>query len=864
MLRDIRSSDGRLPDTAGLPLEYSIAHSVVEEFVLNHQPSDVLTELVQNEFDAGGSRVEVAFGEASLRVSGNGVPVGPAGWKRLSVMLGRGHVAGSDRVIKPKTNSIGSKNFGLRSLFLFGDQIYIRSGGRQTVLDVSRGTLLKPRPEVGSRKSRGIHIEVPYRTGHNNGLEPFGPDKEEQVLASFSRDLTPILIKLVQPGTAKSLQELVVSSERCGTRIRWKQSAEQVRSPRRGIKVVQRSARAREVSTNGSRSESRRKLEEIEFQKAYRIPAEFGGHTMPDYFKASGNRIRLAVSVRVYRGRIDLREPGRFFYPLGLRHGLTGTAVNVNAPFQLDSDRSQIVDPINNSWNAWLLDLAADLTVELLVSDWLDRFGPDAYLALDEVGYPATTEYADAVASRLRESSCWPTRARRRGRSGSPVFVKAEDIVVPDGPLLDGFLADSRYLDTRLSDNLGIQQLAKRCGARAFTVNSLVRLRCAGSDSSSLTTRLADDEAHHYFTNFPNPLREESLQQGFARALDAHSRKLSGDNREDLRNSPTTLAADGTLQAPSIPLWVVDPTIAEAAQVPQGKRLHPDLTKSRTIAALCKKFNLKAWVRKVAQNAQDEGMVSEEERVALYRYILSTHGRMDSRTQALLRKSPVLHDHRGQWVAPRDLTVRRAAGAIRLEAALHFPHQDYAKDADLARSLRFKQKINRRDLVSYAKEVTQRPELAEGFEETLWRLRSLITRPVVEEFSHLAFLRSPLGGLVAPPDLYLKSALNTNCLGKDAPFVSGSWNGLYKRLGCMDKPRSSDILVHLSSLTERGHPPSRPEVLYPALVDALRKERQSTDQYDDESIIWVSYRYSKPKDVLLGSRHRRTFLQAVP
>ena len=109
--RDIRSSVWRRPDTAELRLEYSIAHSVVEEFVLSHQPSDVLTELVQNEFDAGGSRVEVAFGEASLSVSGNGAPVDSAGWKRLSVMLGRGQVAGSDRVIKPKTNNIGSKNW---------------------------------------------------------------------------------------------------------------------------------------------------------------------------------------------------------------------------------------------------------------------------------------------------------------------------------------------------------------------------------------------------------------------------------------------------------------------------------------------------------------------------------------------------------------------------------------------------------------------------------------------------------------------------------------------------------------------------------------------------------------------------------
>ena len=38
-------------------------------------------------------------------------------------MLGTGWIPNSDTYIEPKKNSIGSKNFGLRSLFTVGDEI---------------------------------------------------------------------------------------------------------------------------------------------------------------------------------------------------------------------------------------------------------------------------------------------------------------------------------------------------------------------------------------------------------------------------------------------------------------------------------------------------------------------------------------------------------------------------------------------------------------------------------------------------------------------------------------------------------------------------------------------------------------------
>ena len=65
-----------------------IGASVVEQFVAGHDASDVLRELVQNEFDGGGDRLTVTFSEDSLDVMVNGRGIGADGWTRLSVIVG--------------------------------------------------------------------------------------------------------------------------------------------------------------------------------------------------------------------------------------------------------------------------------------------------------------------------------------------------------------------------------------------------------------------------------------------------------------------------------------------------------------------------------------------------------------------------------------------------------------------------------------------------------------------------------------------------------------------------------------------------------------------------------------------------------
>ena len=125
-------------------LEFRIGTNLLREFAAGHNAADVLRELVHNEYDAGGSRLLAEFGLTEMIITGNGAAIDPAGWRRLSVMLSTGNVAGgggSSVAIEPKVNGIGSKNLGLRTLFLFGDRIEIRSGGLMTLTDLRCGAV---------------------------------------------------------------------------------------------------------------------------------------------------------------------------------------------------------------------------------------------------------------------------------------------------------------------------------------------------------------------------------------------------------------------------------------------------------------------------------------------------------------------------------------------------------------------------------------------------------------------------------------------------------------------------------------------------------------------------------------------------
>jgi hypothetical protein len=685
-------------DPAGLDLQFRVATSVLDEFALSHTPADVLRELVQNEYDAGGTELVIDLDQEKLVVRGNGKTIDKAGWKRLSVMLGHGQIQGGADRVEPKVNGIGSKNFGLRSLFLIGDRIHVMSGGRRTILDRTRGTPPSPLPHPDSGGQPGVNLIVPYRQADDGRMRAFDQQHEAEALGTIAAELAPTLIKLAHPGPGKNLRAVVLRSGRVGHELRWRQSA---RADKSVPGLIRRTAR---LDENGSPlAGAPQVISEMEYQRAVTPPAGLPWPDVPGYFRVPAGRIRLGVSLRTRRGRVDLDTPGIFYYPIGASRSRTGFGFSVSAPFEMNENRDQLVDPQNSDWNAWLLQQAAAFAIGLLPQRLFAVFGADAFLAFDPSapGSPTVPALGEEIRRLLSSEPCWPTQATT-GRAKRPAYAMAGSLVVPVSPALAELTASTiaaqRLLHADIAARPDTRAIAIAAGAKEFTVSSMVRLRCAGENAQNLATTLDETaEASYFFKNFPDALRDPAVQQRFAAALDAYRAELTDAHKKDLRASPTTITAAATLASPAT-LWVIDQALAGV--LPADQVLHPGLANSRILAELCMRFNFSAWVIKTAGRLAD-GTASDAERDALGRYIRG-QPTLSEKAWAALRRSPVLQDHRGAWTAPQAMVSRSARGAALLEPALHFPARADAANESLAR-LRFRRAVRGSDLVALAR-----------------------------------------------------------------------------------------------------------------------------------------------------------------
>ncbi len=829
--------------------QYYVTESVGEQFALSHTPTAILRELVQNEYDSGGQELGVHFGSERLIITGDGDSIDAGGWERLRVMLGTGWVPNSDTYIEPKKSSIGSKNFGLRSLFTVGDEISLYSGGKWSALNWRRGSTYPPRETADSPQS-GVRIEVSYRPTKAGKLEPFTPTRRSAWVREIGDSLAETLIKLAHPGRSRSLHRVILRTDDMPD-VSWTQRAREDRTSTRGIRVIRRQALQESAG-------HRKRVVELEYQARVQIPESLRAKDYPSYYRINRSRMWIGVSLRLYRGRPDMSSPGLVYYPLGAPLARTGNLVSLNAPFEMDTTRANIVSPSSSSWNEWLVQELVDLTTRLLTTDWYERLGAGAYLALEagerDPSSRLVEAYADAVVDHLRSERVWPSRGRNRNKVA---FVSADTLALPDGTEFDGFLKPDLYLDGNLAMNARIARLSSLCGAKRFGPDSLVRMRCAGEDAGHLLTR-PRDQGSWYFTNFDRMIRDLSTQIKFAQALDRI--RLSGNHKEDLFNSPTTLAADGSLHALS-ELYLVLPDAWEACPLPPHQRLHPELVAFKHLRGLSTKYDMTTWIKATARRAQ-EGKATDEERRALMNVILARRGNFDAGTRSLLRKSPVLTDHRGLWVEPRKITIRQARGARTLAEVLSFPARSYAKDSELRRRLSFRTKLDGEDLVNLAERVSTHPESANSFEGALLKHHGLIKPSQWRRLRELACLRSSDGTLKSPQVLYVRTRGVFKLLGEAVTYVEGLNRALQEKMGCNVLPRSSDIVAAIHQNRQSDNPTA--DTLYVALLEAIRRERRPITTYTDEDIVWTPLGYVSPSKTLVSSSHAGLFAGAVP
>lgn len=824
-----------------------IGASFIEQFVVGHDAGDVLRELVQNEFDGGGDVLTLTFGSRSLEVSGTGRNIDTQGWDRLSVIVGTGNVMGNGHgeVVAPKENGIGSKNFGLRSLFRFGDAIHVRSGGKVALLDLrTQETARELDPSW--RREKGVRIHVPYRQGSTERLEAFTVEREEHALGLMATGMPDTLVKLSLTGQKRGLSQVHVNSIRTGRTLRWKQVAVAGRCRLTGVSMVARKGQLLEGT-------SATQFQEEEFSRSVDIPDEYRGRAFPAYYRMPGGRLKIAVSVSIVRKRVDLQQQGHFYYPLKTPSSRTGCAVSVSAPFELNTDRSGLIDHV---WNEWLIDQAVELTIDLLKADWFARYGADAFKALVSNGPASPDRFTAKVAERLASEACWPTQAK-----GAEKFAAATDLVLPTDKEFAGFLAERRYLDPRLGGDKDVCDLLERCGAPKFTIGSLVRLRCAGESAAGLATKIKD-EANYHFTTYATALASLDLQKRLAAALSAFPRRLTKQHKTDLASTASTLSATGVL-CPAAKLMIVDPELWSDCPEPEENRLHPDLAQHKAISNHCRRFDEERWLIDAAKRAANAAP-DDRERETLYRKLLTRSAPVSRAALSALRANPVVKNQRGEWVAPADMVNLKRPLARLLDPVIDAPSKDLLAAPTLRARLRIRETLNGTDLIRYARTLADRPEMADRFEKLLGDHLKLLTSSTVELLRDIPCLKSRSGALAAPSALHLDTPTNRLCIEDNGRIVGGANELLYRKLKLKLAPDTGTLLDIIKSHREKGTGPTRPDLLYPALVEAIRRERRSKSELADEPICWVQNSYHAPSDILIGVRNAAPFAEVMP
>jgi len=255
-------------------------------------------------------------------------------------------------------------------------------------------------------------------------------------------------------------------------------------------------------------------------------------------------------------------------------------------------------------------------------------------------------------------------------------------------------------------------------------------------------------------------------------------------------------------------------------------------------------------------HAQSE---SRRERQALYRYLLAHGAALKARTFALVRHTPVVRNHRVEWVKPSDLVSRRIPFFATLEPILNAPASELERQKALVEKIRPRTSIRSDDIVAFAHHVADNPELSAAFEIVLLRSKKLLTTRLADQLSRIAFLQSDLGAPAAPIALHLRTTENRACLDQEDGFVPDRNPQLYRTLKCLTAPSSSTLLTVFARLRGQGRGPRNPGIIYQCFVAALERERVARSTHSAAQILWIKGVYYAPSEVLVGAIIPRFF-----
>lgn len=377
------------------------------QFVNGLRGDDLLVELIVNELDARSSHTIIDFGPDRLICAGDGDAIGADGWARLRRIKGAGHA------VKAKVGMFGVKNHGLKACFTIGNDILVRSGGKQILQTLFADGRRKP-PFPGVRvperddpeaPASGTRIEVSYRrraftVPHGEAIA-FAAIDDDRIAAMYEEAVALLpkrLMGVMRPGIL-SRYTLELRHHRLGSRIftfvagRTRRVGDAVtffRECREGDQMIEREQAC--IAVSGLRST-----------------------TMPTFFQADHHRVankplfardglivevgwNVAPDGRPTGGAGTLRYP--IAYPDNEGRGSAGGGYHISGPFVSGTERHGLAAQ-SSDWNDRIIDAGDRLATTIMADLLLSRFGA-----------PALDLLADLPAKRLKAATERLLRAR--------------------------------------------------------------------------------------------------------------------------------------------------------------------------------------------------------------------------------------------------------------------------------------------------------------------------------------------------------------------------------------------------------------------------------------------------------------------
>ena len=364
------------------------------QFIRGLTQDDLISELVQNELDAGSNHTTVHFGANTLTCCGNGDAVDADGWSRLTFLRGAGHL------VPRKRRQIGIKNHGIKACFTIGDDINIRSDRkmiRQTLYSdgpdqpPSPGAYPRPKEDDGA-PAIGCVIEVPYRAkglrvdlGEPISLPPVTQTTIEEVFLRACQETPRRFIGALRPDTRRRYV-LELEHHRLGiARFEFSCGTMRMSGDLRFYK--------RKCCTSGTAPRLPETL--VEAACLFKVPIQKGSNKeIPDFY-AVDDRFFVAEISWLLTGKDRLGSTrGYRRYPLEYsgtdQTAFTGLGVNFSAPYVSDSERHRAAK--NDAFNVWIEDACQSTLVRILRLHLIPRYGSPALdLLVDHIAPNETT-----------------------------------------------------------------------------------------------------------------------------------------------------------------------------------------------------------------------------------------------------------------------------------------------------------------------------------------------------------------------------------------------------------------------------------------------------------------------------------------